>query len=454
MEAKKQSKWFQPVAAADGLSWANYTWLILASGLLGLITSALVWLFNKGFNSIHDLLFGDLASALGGWVIVLIPAVGGLLVSLLLHYFTRPEKFAAMAHIIDGVAEQGGKLDNRNGLVYIIASMLGIGFGAPVGADTPSAMIGAHLASFFGGSTRQKEVFTRALIISGVAAGISATFDAQFAAIFFGLEVVLGGIGGIVFVVPTLVAVGIAAMFRFLTSGMPTIYEVSPVLVRWHGRLFWYLLVAVVAAFAGILYVKLLPWMKAAWGKAKLPFWAKATLAGLLVGIVGLWIPDIFGTGLSQMQQYFSGAQVAIGTLLIFAAAKLLLTPSSLGAGFAGGVIGPALAIGSALGLALGEFLAYIDPGLGILPVAFSMVAAASILAAVFQAPLFGAMMILEMTADYAFMVPIMVCAALSYAIARAFLSGSAYTFALYGAGIELKPGIYAIFKRREEKKS
>jgi CIC family chloride channel protein len=83
-----------------------------------------------------------------------------------------------------------------------------------------------------------------------------------------------------------------------------------------------------------------------------MPFWAKAGLAGLIVSIVGIWLPDIFGTGLSQMKTIFSGNTYPFTILIALLIAKIILTPNSLAAGFVGGVIGPALLIGSALGAA------------------------------------------------------------------------------------------------------
>jgi H+/Cl- antiporter ClcA len=73
------------------------------------------------------------------------------------------------------------------------------------------------------------------------------------------------------------------------------------------------------------------------------------------------------------------------------------------------------------------------------------MVATAAMLAGTFHAPLFGSMMILEMTNNYELLVPVFFGAALAYALARKFQPGSAYTFALPGAGIHLKPGTFTL---------
>ena len=184
--------------------------------------------------------------------------------------------------------------------------------------------------------------------------------------------------------------------------------------------------------------------LRSIWLKVELPYWPRTALAGLIVGVVGIWLPDVFGTGLSQMKSIFGGTVYPFSMLIALAIAKLILTPNSLGAGFVGGVIGPALLIGSALGTAYGDVVARLFPGMQVSPVAFAMVATAAMLAGTFHAPLFGALMIYEMNANYAMLFPLMIGAAIGYALARRFQPGSAYTFAFPGLGIHLEPGTFS----------
>ena len=300
----------------DPISGRAYLGLCLAAALVGLVTSVGVWLFMKGFGLINSLTlgrFGSLPAPLGVIATVAIPALGGLIVALWMHDLSKPDKLASMAHVIDGVAEQGGRLNYRNGAVFVIGAMLGIGFGAPVGADTPSAMIGGHFGTWLAQRMRWPAVFIRVLVVAGVAAGISATYFAQLAAVFFALEIVLGGFGGALFVVPVLIAVVVSVLFSFSVGGMPVQYislsRRGPVGT---GRYPLYLGVALLAALAAIVYVNLMPRMKTLWLKVKLPFWARTALAGLIVGVVGIWLPNVFGTGLSEMKSIFSGVERSV----------------------------------------------------------------------------------------------------------------------------------------------
>jgi CIC family chloride channel protein len=122
-------------ADPEQVSWIAYLGLGLAAAVLGVVTSIGVWLFNQAFNAIHNLTFNTIGGALqpiGAWTIALIPMVGGILVALIMKFGTKPDKLAAMAHIIAGVTEQGGHLNVHYGVTFIIASALGIGVGAPV----------------------------------------------------------------------------------------------------------------------------------------------------------------------------------------------------------------------------------------------------------------------------------------------------------------------------------
>ena len=442
-------------AAPDQVPWLTYLGLGLAAAALGAITSIGVWLFNQAFNAIYNLTFNTIGGALqpiGAWTIALIPALGGIGVALIMKFGTRPDKFAAMAHIIDQVTEHGGRLNLRNGVTYILASLLSLSVGAPVGTDTPSAMIGGHLASWFGQRFHRREVFIRALVVAGVGAGISATFFAQLAALFFAFEVVLGGLGGAVFVVPTLIAIAMSAMVNFWLNGTAAQYTAHAVLTfHWNATLLLYMGAALGMTVVAVIYVNLLPLMGKFWAGVKVPYWVKPAIAGLIVGMVLLWQPDILGSGLDQMKQIFSGMRFPLSTLIALALLKLILTPMSLGSGFTGGVIAPALLIGAALGYAYGYLANQLIPALQLDPIAFAMVATAAMLAGTFQAPLFGTMMILEMTNHYGMLVPVLFGAALAYALARYFQPGSAYTFTLSGLGIRLKPGTFTIDRPSQE---
>jgi CIC family chloride channel protein len=414
---------------------------------LGSVTAVGVWLFNQAIDGVgrivRDVLTPALGS-LGAWSIVPILALAGLLVAGIVR-FLRPEKLAAMGHIIDGVAEHEGRLDQHNAGVTVAGAAVGLGMGMPVGADTPSAMIGGHIGSWVALRLGWPTVFVQSLIVAGVAAGISATFLAQLSAVFFGLEVVLGGIGGLIFIVPALLAVAASALTTFRLTGTPPVYAISHDVVRWDQSLLLYLVPAVIAALAAVAYVRLFPLLKGIWLRLAWPVWARMALAGAIVGVVAVALPDVTGSGTATMKLLFGGATVPLGTLVALASAKLVLTPGSLGAGFVGGVIGPAMLIGSCVGGAVGALLIPLFPDLGLSPVIFAMVGTTAMLSGSLHAPLFAALIVFEMAGVYEMLVPLMMAAAIGRGLAAPFQSGSVYTFGFGKLGIHLRPGRFAI---------
>lgn len=205
-----------------------YVGLGIAAAALGVATALGVWLFNQAFGLVHEVVFDGVADALeplGAWTLIPVVAAAGIVVALITR-FSRPEPLGAVPHIIDGIVEHDGRLNDRNAGVAIAGAAAGIGFGMPLGADTPSAMIGGHLGSMAAIRLGWPTTFVQSLIVAGVAAGISSTFLAQLAAIVFALEVVLGGFGGIVFVVPTLIAVGVAGFVTYELVGTPAQYPI------------------------------------------------------------------------------------------------------------------------------------------------------------------------------------------------------------------------------------
>ena len=313
----------------------------------------------------------------------------------------------------------------------------------PLGADTPSAMIGGHLASAVATRLRWPTAFVEALVVAGVAAGISSTFLAQLAAVVFGFEVVLGGFGGVLFVVPTLIAVGVAGLVTYELVGTPATYPVPLTAIHWDTTLLLYLAAAVVAGLAAIAYVNLLQHAKPLWGRIGLPPMGRMIIAGALVGLVAIWLPQVLGTRdgddegpVRRCDHPARDPDRACGRR------------DHPDAGQPGGRLRRrghrpvhAHRLDARLGGRDGRHRDL--PGPGLSPVVFAMIGTAAMLAGSFHAPVFGALMIFEMTGSYEMLVPLVIAAAIGYALARPFQGGSAYTIALHGQKIFLEPGVF-----------
>ena len=281
----------------------------------------------------------------------------------------------------DGVAAHEGQLDQRNAVVTVAGSAVGLGMGMPVGADTPSAMIGGHLGSWVAQRLGWPVVFVQVLVVAGVSAGISATFLAQLSAAFFGLEVVLGGFGGLMFIVPVLLAVAASAVTTFRLTGTPPVYAIPLDAVHWDVSLLLYLLPAVGAAIAAIVYVRLFQQLKKAWTAVALAGLSsdghrrRHRRGGRGCAARRHRVRDLDDEGPVRRRDASRWRPCWRSRV-----AKLVLTPGQPRRELVVGVIGPAMLIGSTLGAAVGTVVVPLFPDLHLSPVIFAMVGTTAML--------------------------------------------------------------------------
>jgi CIC family chloride channel protein len=136
-----------------------------------------------------------------------------------------------------------------------------------------------------------------------------------------------------------------------------------------------------------------------------LPPEARAGLIGAGVAVIAWFAPALVGGGDSITQQTLSGS-VAIAFLPIAFMVRALLGSASYAAGTPGGLFAPLLVLGAQLGLLFGAGSAAVFPGLAIPPQAFAVVGMAAFFTGVVRAPLTGIVLIIEMTAAFAMLLP------------------------------------------------
>ncbi len=409
---------------------------------VGLSTALGVALFKLLINLFAQA-FGwlaALAAPLGPLAFVLLPVLGGLLVGLIAHYWIGPERHHGVAGIIESVALAGGRLRYWRVPAKVLGSALSIGSGASVGPEDPSVQIGSNFGSAVGQLLRMTDERTRVLAAAGAAAGVAAAFNAPIAGVFFAIEIILGELGGSALGVVLLASVISAATTQAIAGPDPAF---SVPLYQYHSpyELPLYLGLGLLAGPVAALYIRLLYWAQDLFGGLHLPFWARPMLAGALVGIIGLFLPQIMGVGYPTIEQILDGGLTAASVLALLALAKLIATPVSIGGGFLGGVFAPALFIGAALGGAYGATADRLLPFLDAPQSSFAMVGMAAVLAGAVHAPLTAILLLFEMTNDYRIILPLMLAVAASLALSQRLQRDSVYTLGLARKGIRIERG-------------
>ncbi|AUW93185.1 hypothetical protein BXT84_03805 [Sulfobacillus thermotolerans] len=410
--------------------------LAMVTGVVGGV-GAIV--FRWMIHVVHTLLIGDTLSAGHLGLVVLGPAVGLVLVSLITHYGAPEVKGHGVPQILEALALHGGKIRPRVGLFGIIAPAVTIGSGGSVGREGPIALIGAAFGSTMAQLLKLSEKYTTLLLAAGSAAGIGATFNAPIAGGFFGLEIILGSyqMGA---VVPIFLASVTGTTIFDAIMGSRAVLQTPPYHVINHFALLFMIGLGLIMALVAVLYTKGLTFSEDFFNHLHIPFWLKAVAGGLAVGIIGLFVPQILGVGYPTMHLALTN-QILWGGLIVLFVTKFVATLLTIGAGGSGGVFAPSLFLGGMVGGAFGHLLYAISPQLAPHPSIYAIAGMAALFAAAAQAPFVAITILLEITGDYHLTAPVMACAVISFLTYTYFTRDSMYTVKLHRRGIKILRG-------------
>jgi len=145
--------------------------------------------------------------------------------------------------------------------------------------------------------------------------------------------------------------------------------------------------------------------------------WFQPVAGGLLVGLMGWFVPQVLGVGYGFVGDALNG-RMAFNLMVLLVVLKLIAVTTSYASGNAGGIFGPALFIGAMLGGAVGTVAHHLFPAYTATPGAYALVGMGAVFAGVVRAPMTSVLMIFEMTQDYAVIVPLMIANLVSLFIA------------------------------------
>ncbi len=425
----------------------NSNTLLLLAIVLGLATAAAIWLFRQGIDFFNRVFTGFLANTLlspiiGALALIVSLALAGAIVGLIMQTFVGEERHHGVAGIMESVAMSGGRLRYQRIPFKAIASALSLGAGASVGPEDPSVQIGSNLGSFIGQRLHLSDEQMRLLVAAGGAAAIAAAFKAPIAGVFFALEVILNGAFETrSFGVVVLAAVVSSALTQAIEPAAemgPLNYTLGSVL---EIPLFIPLgiLLGIVSAF----FIRAVYWQHDWWHHhVHLPRPAKTALAGAIVGIIAIFLPQIMGAGRETMSSVLSGeSNFSLTLLLILGVIKLLATTISMGGGFVGGIFAPTLFVGTMLGGAYGQIVQATIGGKEGNPQVYAIAGMAAVMAGVVRCPITAIMLVFELTNDYRLILPIMLATVVCVFMAERLAPNGMYEQGLRNKGVFLPVG-------------
>jgi CIC family chloride channel protein len=441
----------------------------LLLGSLALVVGIIVGLASLAFRELisfmHNLFFlGEISFNYYpnqfmvfnyGWLIFLVPAIGGLIVGLIIKSTSDEAKGHGVSEVMYSVLKNKGRIKPKVGLIKAIASAITIGSGGSAGKEGPMVQIGAAGGSGIGQFLGLSDEKMRILVGCGTAAGIAATFNAPIAGVVFALELILLEFRTKSFV-PLVISSVVATIISHLFIGQELAYPIRGIseiyILQSPYELLLYLLLGVIAGLAAIFFVKFFYKIEGFFDTLKIKDFTKPMLGGLLLGIIGLltflMFGDyfIFGTGYGSIMPAllsenvsgdmgYLGLQLALFMLLLMFL-KMLATSLTLGSGGSGGLFAPSLWIGGMLGAAFGVVANLAFPDIAAPFGAYALVGMAAFFAGSTRAILTAIIILFEMTSTYEIILPLMFACVIAVAVSRVISKDTIYTYKMRRKGI------------------
>lgn len=420
------------IGLGTGLGAVAFRWLI----------TSITWLFT-GTDDFSDA--GRVGNphfpGLGIWFLLLTPMIAGAIYGPLVYRFAPEAKGHGVPEVMYAVAQRGGRIAPRVAIVKALASALCIGGGGSVGREGPIVQIGSALGSTLGQWTRVDSDRLKVLVACGAAGGISATFNTPLAGPFFALELILRNFaaesfGAVVLssVTASLVARAILGDDPFLSLPVFTVHNPAE-----YGL---YVVLGIVVGAIGVLFSKVLylvedicDWV---W---RWPEWARPAAGGLVLGVVLLAMPQMYGVGYPILQNAVEGKYV-IGFLLLLLVMKMVATSLTIGIGGSGGVFAPTLFVGAMAGSAFGGIAHDIAPGIVVSAGAYGLIAMGAALGGATRAPITAVIILFELTGEYSIILPLMLAVAMAAGTSQLISNDTIYTRKLLRRGIDIDKAV------------
>ncbi len=371
-----------------------------------------------------------------GWKIA-VPAVGGLLVGPLIYFFAREARGHGVPEVMKAVALRGGIIRGRIVAVKALASSLSIGTGGSVGREGPIVQIGSAFGSSLGQWMGLNTMGIRTLVGCGAAAGISATFNAPIAGAIFAAEIIVGHFAVTQFTPIVISSVVATVASRFFLGNYPA-FKVPEYQIVSPFELLPYLATGVLAGLVAVAFIRTLSFTETAFERLPMPEYLKAAVGGVLVGIIGLQLPQVFGVGYTTISLALAGTLSAV-TMAALVATKIVATSITIGSGGSGGVFAPSLFLGAMLGGVVGTLVSQYFPGATASSGAYALVTMGAVVAATTHAPISAIIIIFELTQTIDIIPALMSACVVSSLVSQLLSRDSIYTSKLRRQGIDLK---------------
>ncbi len=432
--------------------------------IVGIITGFGAVLFRALIGLIHNIAFlgafkidydASVFTPHSPWgaFIILVPVIGGLIVTFLITNFAPEARGHGVPEVMDAIYYKEGVIRPVVAVIKSLASALSIGTGAAVGREGPIIQIGSALGSTLGQIVRMAPWQRITLVAAGAGAGIAATFNTPIGGVMFAIELMMPELSARTFL-PVALATGTATFIGRIFFGIHPAFAIPNALLASQApasltALLLYALLGGLIGVAAAGFVRGLSLAEDVFERIENPY-LRNIVGMLLVGVLiyGLLIYGghyyVEGVGYSTIQAILNGDLVVPALLAFLFVAKLAATSMSLGSGASGGIFSPSLFMGATIGGAFGLVVNMIHPvdALGVTTCA--IIGMAAMVGGGTGAAMTAVTMIFEMTRDYDLVMPSIIAVALAIGVRRLLSQENIYTIKLVGRGHFVPKALHA----------
>lgn len=397
--------------------------------LIGLISNLIF--FQRIATEIPDLQTHNL-----GVLVIIIPAVGGLIIGLMAKYGTSKIRGHGIPEAMESVLVNRSRISPRVAIFKPISAAIAIGTGGPFGAEGPIIQTGGALGSLIGQIIHVTAAERKVLLACGAAAGMAATFSTPIAAVILAIELLLFEFKPRSFI-PLVISSTMATAVHLVLLGRGPMFIVNRLDFNVPAALPYYLILGIIAGVFAVGFSKLLYWVEDLFERLPLDSMYWPALGGLALGVIGFFFPRVLGVGYENISAILNN-QLPLQVLFVILIFKSLALYVTLGSGTSGGLLAPMFMVGAALGAVFAILINSWVPGANLSPGAFALVAMAAVFGAASRATFAFIIFAFEITRDYNAILPLMLVSVIADLIALRLMRNSIMTEKLTRRGLRI----------------
>lgn len=379
------------------------------------------------------------------WIIMAAPAIGGLIVGILLQTIQDKQRAGGVADVIESCALGGRGLRFRSGMTSALITVISLGFGASAGREGPVVHLGATIGTTLCRAFSLPDLARRMLLACGVASAISASFNAPIAGVLFAHEVILGHYAVSAFV-PIVLSASVGAVLSRLWFGESASFIIPNYDITSYWEFPGFALLGLTCAAVAIIFQFALIGTDWSARNIQMPLWLRPTVGGLAVGAIAIYFPHVLGVGYEATDLALK-QQLPLALLLALIFAKTAATAITLASRFGGGIFSPSLYLGAMTGGAYGLIAASAFPELASSHGLYAILGMGGVAAAILGAPVSTTVIVFELTGGYDLSIALLLVVSIAAGLTHAVHGKSVFHWQLSTRGIFLHEGTHSFLR-------